>query len=1530
MYLKIAASLILAVALSQASTVGQTSTSIAITSSVNPSALGQAVTLSALVTPAQATGEVTFYDGTAVLGTSALLNGNSVISAILLAPGARSLTARYSGAGEYLASASAVLRQTVNAASATTFAPAVNYPTANAINPHLAVADFNGDGHLDIVTNNYTVLTGAGDGTFRVAGTYTSDSDAYAVATGDFNGDGKPDFAAARYDGNVGIWLSKGDGTFEAPVLYPVGAAPRDIAVGDFNNDGIPDIAVASRQGQGIGIGILLGVGDGTFKPVVTYLAGRRQTALAIADFNGDGNADIVAVDSDDISQNVTVLLGVGDGTFRVAYQTDAAFPVAVATGDFNNDGRPDFAVIDWVGGAVSLFLGNGDGTFNQQASLPAPGSGANNYGLAVGDFDGDGNQDIALVNSSGPRVSAYLGMGDGTFRGPINFATGSAAAGAVIAAEFNGDGRTDLAVADSSNLHILLGGVGDFPAVTTTALPDGMGGVPYSVALSATGGTTPYKWSLSVGTLPSGLSLGTDGTIAGTPNASYPITAAFTVVASGANGAGFRSSQNLSMKVATAFLITANVYIGEVGVRYPGYLQASGGTPPYRNWTVTSGSLPPGLTLDATSGKFVGSPSTAGTFASTITVNDSSGLTSLPANISIFVEAAPAIMTQYLPEGFTGVPYYEVLAATGGFPAYTWKVTAGVLPPGLSLDPSAGVISGTPASVAGSPYNFTISVDDGSAGSTKAFTIPIVNAALVSMTMTSSANPSPLGTALTLTAQLTPSTLSGNVTFWDGTAQLGAAAIQAGTARLTTTLRAPGAHKLRAQLGAVASAVESQAIAAIANGSLQPPVNYAAGNIPVNGVLTPITVADVNGDGIADLVTMASVMLGNGDGTFRAPIVHPVPIAPISLALADFNEDGIPDIAVVSQTDFAVYLGNGDGTFAAGRFYQNSSFGFLGHAVAADFNHDGHADLLITSSPAQLYPGNGDGTFRQPLSVAMGDYPVAIAAGDFNGDGIPDVAWVDALSLGKINILIGNGDGTFQPAVTYPVTASATYPLVSILACDLNNDGNTDLAVYGPSTDRVSVLLGRGDGTFRASTDYLIGGSAGGVGMDAGDFNGDGIPDLVLTGESGSAVTFLLGNGDGSFRPGESFAAGANGSGPLVTGDFNNDGHPDIAVVAGADTVNVLLGSSVAGANQLTLSPPSVNANLASGGAATSTTVTLTYRTTVPGAPTFTGTLSTNQGTNWIGISPSTGTMSQVSYTGSLYAYAAQVNVRLDPQSTSGNAVYRASVLFSANGAEATLPVLMSTGTPPVVTAVVNAASAGQDRNFEVSPGSYITIYGAGLGGYPGISSSQFPLPATLDGTQVTIGGIALPLTYVSSGQVNGIVPQELGPNNSYQLNVDNGWAFPAPVTVLLKELQPGIYTLNESGSGAGIVTNAISGELIGTSNPAHVSDYLTVYSTGLGPLQGPNGEVEPADGAAAPDSPLFRTIANVTATIGGIGAPVLFSGLSPESVGLYQVNVQVPAGVGAGNAVPLVLTAADSLTGATAQSNTVTIVVQ
>ena len=473
--------------------------------------------------------------------------------------------------------------------------------------------------------------------------------------------------------------------------------------------------------------------------------------------------------------------------------------------------------------------------------------------------------------------------------------------------------------------------------------------------------------------------------------------------------------------------------------------------------------------------------------------------------------------------------------------------------------------------------------------------------------------------------------------------------------------------------------------------------------------------------------------------------------------------------------------------------------------------------------------------------------------------------------------------------------------------------------------------MLGRGDGTFRASVDYLLGGSSYGSSVAVTDFMGDGIPDLVLTQETDSSITVLLGNGDGSFRAAASYPAGNNlNFYQLAVGQFNGDGRADIAVDTDMSQVNVLLGSPVAGANQLTVSPGAIAVPATSGGAEVMQTVTLSYQTTVPGSPTFTAAANTNQGLNWISASPATASMTQVSQSGSLYTYAAQVTITLNPAFSSGGYVYQASVAFSVNGAQTSLPVIMNVGSVPQPTGIVNAASAGQGTPAVVAAGSYMTIYGAGLSGNGSASASSLPLQTTLNGTQVTIGGIPVPLLYASSSQVNGIVPQELGPNNSYPLAVSTGITQTAPVMVLVKELQPGIYTVDDSGSGPGIVTNALTGQLIGPANPAHVSDYLTIYCTGLGPLESPNGEVEPADGAVAPANVVFQTTATLTASIGGIAAPVLFSGLAPGFAGLYQVNVQVPAGVNSASAVPLVIGATDSATKATARSNEVTIAVQ
>ena len=247
-----------------------------------------------------------------------------------------------------------------------------------------------------------------------------------------------------------------------------------------------------------------------------------------------------------------------------------------------------------------------------------------------------------------------------------------------------------------------------------------------------------------------------------------------------------------------------------------------------------------------------------------------------------------------------------------------------------------------------------------------------------------------------------------------------------------------------------------------------------------------------------------------------------------------------------------------------------------------------------------------------------------------------------------------------------------------------------------------------------------------------------------------------------------------------------------------------------------------------------------------------------------------------------------------------------------------------------PQPTGIANAASAAQAVPDVVAPGSYIAIYGTGLAGNGNPSATPLPLPTNLNGTQLFLGGLPMPLLYAGSGQVNALVPEGIATNATYPLVVVRGTVSSVPVALTVTELQPGAYTVNTSGSGAGIVTNALTGALITASNPAHAGDYLVIYGTGLGALVGVNGEAQPGDGVAAPSNVVYHTTANVTATIGGVNAPVLFSGLTATFAGLYQVNVQVPVGVTAGAAVPVVLTATDAATNATAQSNPVIITIQ
>ncbi|MGD0179230.1 MAG: FG-GAP-like repeat-containing protein [Terriglobales bacterium] len=297
------------------------------------------------------------------------------------------------------------------------------------------------------------------------------------VSVTDVNRDGKVDLVVANTDSNtVGILLGNGDGTFQAAVTYGSGAYyASSVAVGDVNGDGKPDIVVTNELNskyQGV-VSVLLGNGDGTFQAAVPYYSGGYcADSVAIADVNGDGKPDLVVANSSENGNQgctsgiavgaVGVLLGNGDGTFQeaVTYSAVLQGSNSVAVVDVNGDGKPDVVVADLCGGgcgAVSVLLGNGDGTF--QAAVSYNSGGYEAYSMAVDDVNGDGKPDLLVANlcgsdgcgsSNGGNVGVLLGKGDGTFQKVVTYGSGGFFATSVAAVDVNDDGKPDIVVANS------------------------------------------------------------------------------------------------------------------------------------------------------------------------------------------------------------------------------------------------------------------------------------------------------------------------------------------------------------------------------------------------------------------------------------------------------------------------------------------------------------------------------------------------------------------------------------------------------------------------------------------------------------------------------------------------------------------------------------------------------------------------------------------------------------------------------------------------------------------------------------------------------------------------------------------------------------------------------------------------------------------------------------------------------------------------------------------------------------------------
>ena len=276
-----------------------------------------------------------------------------------------------------------------------------------------------------------------------------------SVANGDFNSDGVKDLAVSNLNDNtVSILLGTGGGAFAPQVTYPAGSQPRGVAAADVNGDGILDLVVTDVGTSTVSVLIGLGSGghgNGTFAAPITYVAGFQNRGVVVTDLNHDGHPDIVCAGRTSMAVLLNSQTAGAWGTFPTVTNYPTPSSWGVTAGDFNGDGNMDIAAGDWLDARVDIFLGNGAGSFSPGTPVVTPGGCSD---ITSGDLNGDGVMDLVAAGSTG--IWVMIGHGDGKF-GVSAFANTGDQFNSAIIVDVNGDGIPDILGTDTSTSQLVV-----------------------------------------------------------------------------------------------------------------------------------------------------------------------------------------------------------------------------------------------------------------------------------------------------------------------------------------------------------------------------------------------------------------------------------------------------------------------------------------------------------------------------------------------------------------------------------------------------------------------------------------------------------------------------------------------------------------------------------------------------------------------------------------------------------------------------------------------------------------------------------------------------------------------------------------------------------------------------------------------------------------------------------------------------------------------------------------------------------------